>query len=792
MTKFCEKYPDLCFENRFILGNIFDNTQPNLFPKIPIFKPAESPSDTKKKLLEKTFGEQGKALPHDPVGSKVPFKRTFEPHFRAKPQGIRPTISTLPEDAVMKANMNQAGRVFDETLKATNNDQIKATLKAQEYLDNLKIEWYVEPQLSTGQGLVLVSPEGEVIISYRGTDGENPKDLITDILAFKGKEKLSPEWKEVKTQMDLVIETLGKPEELIGFSRGGVLAMNLGNEYGINTTEFNPLITNQVLSSQADSIATHLVYRTIGDPVSAKLKGDLPSFKDIAEHLYKGTTPEGSMNAKGGIIVESILPKVDTLNAWGEHLLVQFLDNDTPRRMPVQELLIKNVTRQGKRFDELKQVEEIQDSIAEKLTFGEHTKNVSPRDFNEDSFSARYDINSPQVELWLEQGGELTQSELESLQNNRENRLKSGQPDKSNAYATTEEERTEFASKSIEEQATQLSKQQEQVFNAGETLDNFNADPEAIKASLLEKTTIARTTPETSAEIVKNLHPTNLGVGFVGGLAGFGEATGIRKGVKAVTGIDIGDASTQAIGGALGATNVAIGSSLLSGEALTATALIPEVIAGAGGAFLGYEAQQIIAQQLKDAGANEDTVQSVSDILGGAVGGFTTAGIAGIGSLIAGGALSGAELGSILAPETFGASILLGTAVGAVFGAGAYAVGKIEEAGSDLLDAIEHPDYDPYYVPPYFQMDSSRTMEYLQEKNKMDALRQQDIANGITPEQRGNIGIPPQTSINANSTEQASLEDAINYGVKPEDFQVEYGTQFQTQEELEDFFENLP
>jgi hypothetical protein len=138
----------------------------------------------------------------------------------------------------------------------------------------------------------------------------------------------------------------------------------------------------------------------------------------------------------------------------------------------------------------------------------------------------------------------------------------------------------------------------------------------------------------------------------------------------------------------------------------------------------------------EDAGANEDTIQSVSAITGGAVGGATTA-VVGIGASVGAAALTGGEIGAFLAPETAGLSVAIGLGVGAVIGAGGYAVSKVADFGSSLIDEIKHPAINPYYVPPdYNSMDMNSTMAYLQRRDAMDALQRQDQSQGITPEQR--------------------------------------------------------
>jgi hypothetical protein len=114
-----------------------------------------------------------------------------------KGQPIKPNLDSVPDDIVEKANMNQASRIYDETLKSTGNAN-SALVKAQEYLDNLGIPWSIDPLHSTGQGLVLVeNATGQVKIAYRGTDINNTKDLITDALSIVGvDEKLSPEFQQ--------------------------------------------------------------------------------------------------------------------------------------------------------------------------------------------------------------------------------------------------------------------------------------------------------------------------------------------------------------------------------------------------------------------------------------------------------------------------------------------------------------------------------------------------------------------------------------------------------------------
>jgi len=159
----------------------------------------------------------------------------------SKGKYFKPTNTSIPDDILMKARFAQASKIYYEEGESA----------AQDYLDSFDINYTIEHTLSTGIGLVLINNDtGEVTIAYRGTDINNPTDLLTDALAFGGAETLSPEYGNVKEQLEAVTEMYGKPAELVGFSRGSVLSMNLSNEYDIPSTELNPLISPSLLLTQ--------------------------------------------------------------------------------------------------------------------------------------------------------------------------------------------------------------------------------------------------------------------------------------------------------------------------------------------------------------------------------------------------------------------------------------------------------------------------------------------------------------------------------------------------------------
>jgi len=485
-------------------------------------------------------------VPNAPKGSsKIPNQ-----FLLSKGKLVKPTNTSIPDDVLMKARFAQASKIYYEEGESA----------AQDYLDSFDLNYTIEHTLSTGIGLVLIDNDtGEVTIAYRGTDINNPTDLLTDALAFGGQETLSPEYGNVKEQLEAVTEMYGKPAELVGFSRGSVLSMNLGNEYDIPTTELNPLISPSLLLTQ-ETGSNHEIFRTLNDPVSI---------------LAGGTTSNSKWN------VRSILPTQDTINPYDEHMLKQLLTNDTPRRL------------------------------------------------NPESIS-----NEP-------------------------------------------------------------------------------------------------------SPLIEALHPTSQLKGLAGGYLGYKEASSINE----LSGGALGNVGVAGVGGALGGVNTSLISGALAGstEALTATALLPEAVAGGAGGLAAYETSQAVGKSLAKRGANEDTIQSVSAISGGAVGGATIAATS-VGVSVATAAATGGEIGSLLAPETAGASILIGAGIGATVGAGSYVAGQASEAGSALLSSITSNKVDPYYVmPDYDSNDMNSVMEYMHKQQAMSSLQRQDEAQGITPEQRNMI-----------------------------------------------------
>jgi hypothetical protein len=690
-TKWCRDHPTLCHQN------LKDNQYLSYFDtaKIPNRRIRKNQNIINKVIIKKPDFKT-------PQEKSVSDSTSQQPNIQAKPRIAKgkpqpASNTTIPEDVLMKARMANASRIYST----------EGADAAQEYLNKYNINYTIETELSSDIGLVLIDNNtGETIIAYRGTDLTNAKDLITDALALFGSEKLSPEYSESQRQIDAVTEMYGLPKELVGFSRGSVLSMNLGDEYKIPTTQLNPLISPSLVENQ-DKGSFHDIFRTKNDPVS---------------FLAAATKPNTNWR------VRSVLPLQDTLNSLKEHNLTQLLTNDTPRRKPVEDLLNERIVKEGAKVSEYTMMKEMLENIEKQSSFTEYMQRVNPADANLNTTTRVYE-GSNYTTLWKDMGGSFTPQEATAISRN--------QVGASRPFQTSQSERKAYANLDPTVRQEIIDTSMENMKNTLETSARFSNEPNSVREELLKQTTLFGTDPKTSQMLVEALNPVSQLKGLAGGVAGFEEA----KLIDSLSGGALGNVGVATLGGALGSVNTSLASAALAGttEALTATALLPEIAAGAAGGIAGYESSIAIAQALKDAGANQDTIQSVSSISGGAIGGATTAAI-GVGASVAAAALTGGEIGAVFAPETLGLSVALGAGVGAVIGGASYLGSKVEEAGSTLINEIKNPSVNPYYAGPAPMFGSmNETLAYLNRKSALESQQQQDQAQGITIEQRVSI-----------------------------------------------------
>ena len=214
---------------------------------------------------------------------------------------VKPNIDSIDVDTRKKALMVKASADYE-------------TLADKDLTDNFlrdnDINFNIDPELSTKESLVLVNNENpnDIKISYRGSKMDNVGDWVSNAKILAGQEQIAGienRFEESSNQIKAVKAKYGVlPNELLGTSRGGTLAITNGNKFGIDTNTFNPFIGKNLLTDTETS-ATHTVFRTTEDLASIGLgfKTNLANYK-----------------------INSIRPLKDSVNPAQSHYLKNFYE----------------------------------------------------------------------------------------------------------------------------------------------------------------------------------------------------------------------------------------------------------------------------------------------------------------------------------------------------------------------------------------------------------------------------------------------------------------------------------
>ena len=622
-------------------------------------------------------------------------------------RATKPSLDTLPATAVERAHFSNASKIG-----YLNDDEFRT---AQDYLNKKGDGSIIDTELSDGSGIVVRRPAqggvGETTeIHYRGTaltNKPNPNDLHTDARIATGTETDTvaglpigkpKQIAEAEAQFEAVRAKYGSVEHLGGYSRGGGMAISLGNKYNVPSTTFNPLVGPRHLLGNT-SEATQQVYRTTEDPVSLGLafanKNNLKV--DTVKPLAKYQKNIVSFNPK------NLLHHIT--NVYDSHRLDNFT-NSGSRKVGEAELDILHtelLNHIGK-IHQAPQIIDIANSIKNGDTYtdmlkkGTHTNDVieTPKGFR--LKGNRHNINSNLIQNWIEAGGEFTNGEAKHISDTTEGLNDETTISKENTDLTkrnrkrrpiSDDEQQRLNEKLVfsEDPQNKLSAEEKALFRGNDT--------EGQKAKLIEykdnTKNIAMTMDEAGLdgisregnslqEFSRGMNLTNLALG---GLIGKGssEAFNLIPGYKkladtkksAIEGgtAGVGQALAQeAIGGKKILGTVAAG---LVGEgsisALGYVALAPELAGGVAGMEVGQAVSKLSAAGIKKLGGGEDLQEFGADTLGGASGGFA-AGLASATVALASDALLGTELGATFGPAGAIAGGALGLGVGALLFAG--------------------------------------------------------------------------------------------------------------------------
>lgn len=508
----------------------------------------------------------------------------------SRPAGVaKSTQDSLTDEQVAKAKLSRASSIFDK----------EGYEAAQKYLNDNNLDYTVDFELSNDSGIVLIDNNtGKAVVAYRGTDILQPRDWVTGLNILSSNESTDDVFIKARTQMQEVIAEYGPPEELTGFSRGGTIAMTLGNEFNVKTTTFNPFI-NKTLATSLEG--DHTIIRTTTDPISVAANVPNPTFKVVQVH-----------------------PKGNSLNPITNHELNQFLDT-TNRKGPPIEKLQGFVESTGKAQSELITVKEMTQALDQGKSFSEFLSDFSPADIRNGTLSTRIFEGSNFTSLWRDSGGDFSAVEQAHLATSPKG--------STSMTGTTSQHRTEFSKLSPSEQEIKIAEISEVH---GKAVEQFSRamQPEEQVQQLIEKPSV----------LTEQLSAVSLGAGLLGGY--IGQKITEKLDPQAALTAQGDEALSGFLGGGLGAV-------------IAGGAALPAAIAGSAGVLAGVET----TRALEKAGVGKVG----SSTIGGTVGGVA-ASVVGVGAAAAAAALTGGEIGSVLAPETFGVSIAVGAAIGGLAG----------------------------------------------------------------------------------------------------------------------------
>ncbi|MDC0525670.1 hypothetical protein OAO87_01630 [bacterium] len=440
----------------------------------------------------------------------------------------------------------------------------------------------------------------------------------------------------------------GLPSELLGYSRGGNMAMNLGDLRGVKTTTFNPFVGGNQIKSKSN--VEHTVFRTTEDPVSTLL---------------------GFTRHKSNFKVSSIRPIVGLHSPLAVHELANFTSQG-PRQPGAQESMMIEAVRKGQQKAAYETLDMLLTGKERGQTFTEVIDDFSKTngvrrfgDVTEDgSLGPRMHKESPHVRQWVEvAGGEFTPAERQHLETTPARRAPAPGPEQQamgiDVEPLTQAQIDHVAGLRPEQRATFM----------GSVEKDFASHQKALTA-----------TAKPHEEIIRGIMPKTSSV-----------ATGIISGFAAhavMEGIDpdhhlhpvASEAVEGAVSGAMGAGMMAaLGGSVAAG---------PEVLAGAAAYVAGAESQKAITGALLAGGMDEEGAEAVGGVSGGAIGGVTAI-ATGVGASILSDVLFGTTLGTAIGGPVgalLGAGI--GATLGAVTGGAAYIAGRL---GREAQEAERQP-----------------------------------------------------------------------------------------------------
>jgi hypothetical protein len=160
------------------------------------------------------------------------------------------TLDRLTDDQVLRARGIQGSKIYHRKGQEALEEHLK------KYLPDYKLEKAID-------NAILVSKGKKGRIFVRGTAPENIKDLLTDVKLMLGGLRDTKYYKDVKKLAQEAMEKFDKVD-ISGYSLGGGVSYGLGQELGIKSLTYNPLIGRNVISELGPQNIARNVAREFG------------------------------------------------------------------------------------------------------------------------------------------------------------------------------------------------------------------------------------------------------------------------------------------------------------------------------------------------------------------------------------------------------------------------------------------------------------------------------------------------------------------------------------------------
>jgi len=193
---------------------------------------------------------------------------------------VKSNIKSISGETRQKAQMTKASSIaHDNGMEA-----------AQDYLDQMDVPFKIDTELSNNESLVLTNEAGDIKVGYRGTKWSNLGDVKTNLKIITGTEEGGTQYNQAMEQINKIKTKYGKlPGELVGFSKGSALGMNMGEKFGIDTTNFNPFLGRKLINDVGNSKNTIIRTATDLPSLGIGLKNSNPNYDIQVIDAVKGS-----------------------------------------------------------------------------------------------------------------------------------------------------------------------------------------------------------------------------------------------------------------------------------------------------------------------------------------------------------------------------------------------------------------------------------------------------------------------------------------------------------------------